>query len=257
MNKEELENKIIDYIDGKLDDGQRLQVEAELAKKAEAFQLYEQLREVMTTMDKSAPLEPSARLRTAFEKMLKEESVVAPRGKSILFQPVFLRAAAGIALVLSGIAIGFWVDKNNQKENELLALKQEVETTKQMMRSLLDNQHSASQRIQGTQVALGMNRADDDVVKALVRTMNGDANSNVRLAAFEALSKFQDDPEVRKDLIASLAIQKDPVVQIALIQLLVKMKEKTVVKELEKIVNDEMNIKAVKDEAYTGILKLS
>ena len=257
MNKEELENKIIDYIDGKLDEGQRTQLEAELAKNPEALQLYEQLREVMTAMDKSKEMEPSGRLQSSFDKMLKEEAHRQPRGNTVFFQPVFFRVAAAVALVISGIAIGYWIHKNNQREDELLALKIEVETTKQMMRSLLDNQQSASQRIEGTQVALSFGRADDDVVRALVWTMNADANSNVRLAAFEALSKFQNDPEVRKALIKSLSTQKDPVVQIALIQLLVKMKEKTVVKELENIVNDEMNIKAVKDEAYTGILKLS
>jgi hypothetical protein len=46
-------------------------------------------------------------------------------------------------------------------------------------------------------------------------------------------------------------------VQIALIQLLVRLKEKGVVNELERMVEDEQNLKAVKDEASNGILKLS
>jgi hypothetical protein len=52
-------------------------------------------------------------------------------------------------------------------------------------------------------------------------------------------------------------MQKDEVVQIALIQVLVKMKEKVILKELEKITQDGEVLKAVKDEAFTGILKLS
>ncbi len=46
-------------------------------------------------------------------------------------------------------------------------------------------------------------------------------------------------------------------VQIALIQLFVQMKEKGVVDDLQRIVDDSRTTKAVKDEAYSGILKLS
>jgi HEAT repeat protein len=125
------------------------------------------------------------------------------------------------------------------------------------MMAMLDNSQSASQRIQGVNVAMGAEKADDEVVKALVKLMNEDPNSNVRLAALEALSKFIDEAPVRNAILTSLSKQKDPVVQIALIQLLVRMKEKGVVNDLQKIVDDEGTIQAVKDEAYTGILKLS
>jgi HEAT repeat protein len=95
------------------------------------------------------------------------------------------------------------------------------------------------------------------VVTALVRTMNEDPNTNVRMAALDALSKFYEEPAVRKALIRSLEKQKDPIVQIALIQLLVRMKEKGVVNDLKRIVDDNEVLTPVKDEAYTGILKLS
>jgi hypothetical protein len=62
---------------------------------------------------------------------------------------------------------------------------------------------------------------------------------------------------VRKVLIESLAKQNDPVVQISLIQMMVDMKEKSIIGELEKLTQQKEILKAVKDEAYTGILKLS
>ncbi len=102
-----------------------------------------------------------------------------------------------------------------------------------------------------------MEKPDDEIVKVLVKTMNEDVNTNVRMAALDALSKFHHDPLVRRELVKSLAKQKDPVVQIALIQLMVQMKEKGVVNDLQKIVDDNKSMKAVKDEAYTGLLKLS
>jgi len=257
MEKEKLEALIIEYIDGRLVGEEKVNLEREISKEGEVFQLYTQLKVVMEAIERSKAAEPSARLRSAFEQALQKEIQGKGETKTVFFQPVFFRAAAAIVLVLSGVAIGFWITKNQQQNDEMLALRKEVEATKTMMQSMLQNPHSASQRLQGVTVALQMEKADDDVVKALVKAMNEDANSNVRLAALDALSRFQTEPPVRNALVKSLSTQKDPIVQIALIQLLVRMKEKGVLKDLEKMVEDELNIKAVKDEAYKGILKLS
>ncbi len=125
------------------------------------------------------------------------------------------------------------------------------------MLSMLENPQSASQRYMGATGAYVVPKADDEIVNVLAKTMNADPNTNVRLAALEALGKFYQQEHVRKALVTSLTTQKDPVVQIALIRLLVQMKEKQIVKELQKITRDGQVMKAVKDEAHSGILKLS
>lgn len=261
MDKEKLESLLIDMIDGNLDARTKAEVEDMLGKDPEARILLEQLTQVTTAMDRSSELEPGRRIKDRFLKLLAEEqqgnNTDGRREKQVFFQPSVFRIAAAVALVLSGVAIGYWVNKNQQQENEMAMLRREMEATKQMMLAMMENQLSASKRIQGVNVALTIGSADDEVVKALVKTMNQDANTNVRLAALEALSRFQHEPAVRSALISSLDSQNDPVVQIALIQLLVKMKEKGVVNELERIINDSTSIKPVKDEAYSGILKLS
>ncbi len=162
-----------------------------------------------------------------------------------------------MALLIAGGGIGFWISKHNDQRQELEALAAEMKATKVMMMALIGNQQSASQRIQGVNVAMTIETADDDVVKALVKRMNEDPNTNVRLAALDALSKFYEEPMVRKALVEGLATQKDPVDQIALIRLMVKIKEKGIVTDLKKIVEDEQSMEAVKDEAYTGLLELS
>jgi len=257
MDKELLEGMLIDYIDGTLSEADRVKVEQEIAKNEEAYKLYEQLREVITAMDKSEKFEPGSNVKASFERAIQEELAKSKQGKTVFFQPVYFRAAAAVLLVISGIAIGNWISKNNAREEQIAKLQQEVAATKQMMLSMIDNQQSASQRIQGANVALKIVKADDEVVNALVKTMNEDGNTNVRLAALEALAKFRDQPHVRKVLIQSLAIQKDPVVQIALIQLLVQMKDKDAVKGLENIIDNAETMEAVKDEAYSGLMKLS
>ncbi|NOT74661.1 MAG: HEAT repeat domain-containing protein [Cyclobacteriaceae bacterium] len=257
MEKEKIESMLIDYIDGTLNDTERSIIEAEIAKSEEVRKLYNQLRKVLGAIDLSGKLEPGLRLRNSFEKALEEEIAKEKPTKTIFFQPTFYRAAAAVVLILSGVAIGVVVSNNLQRENEMAVLRKQIEDNKQMMLGMMDNQQSASQRIQGVNVALKIDRADNDVVRALAKRMNEDPNTNVRMAALDALSKFHQEPLVRKILIESLGQQKDPVVQIALIQLMVRMKEKGAVKDLEKIIDDNKSMEAVKDEAYTGILKLS
>jgi HEAT repeat protein len=261
MEKEKLESLLIDYIDNKLNTVDRQAVEQELVRNPAAYKLYEELKEVIHVMDRSARLEPSLKLKNNFENILKAEIAGNRQTKTIFFQPVFYRVAAAVALLIIGGGIGFFISKQNDKrldemakqmkENQLL-----MEQTREMM-AMMTNDQSASQRMQGVNVAMQLEKPADEIVKALVKTMNEDPSSNVRLAALDALSKFIGEEGVRKELISSLSKQKDPVVQIALIQLMVKMKEKGVVNDLRRIVDDAKTMQAVKDEAYSGILRLS
>ena len=70
MNKEELEGMLIDYIDGTLSAPDRIRVEQELAVNEEARRTYEQLREVMSSMDQSKELEPGTSLKASFDKII-------------------------------------------------------------------------------------------------------------------------------------------------------------------------------------------
>jgi len=258
MDNEKLEMLLIDYIDGKLPEPERKQVEQELTNNENAYKLYKQLKEVIHAMDTTKELEPSHELKHQFDAMLANEINASKKtSKVVLFQPGFYRIAAAVALLILGGGVGYWISKQNDQRQEIAKIKAELDRTKSMMMALIGNQQSASQRIQGVNVAMTIENADDEVVKALAKRMNEDPNTNVRLAAVEALSKFHNEPLVRKVLIEALAKQKDPVVQIALIQLMVQMKEKGIVNDLKRIVDDEKTMKAVKDEAYSGILELS
>jgi len=258
MDNEKLEMLLIDYIDGKLTDAERQQVEQELVRNENSFRLYEQLKEVIHAIDKSKKLEPSHNLKKQFDEFLATEIKASKKEtKIIFFQPAFYRVVAAVALLVVGGGIGFWISKQNDEHQRLIAIENELKATKVMMMGFIDNQQSASQRLQGINVALTIQNADAEVVNALAKRMNEDPNTNVRLAALDALSKFHTEPQVRKVLLDALSTQKDPMVQIALIQLMVKIKEKSVVNDLKKIIEDSESMKAVKDEAYTGILKLS
>ena len=255
MERERLEGLLIDFIDGRLTESERKEVKELISNDPNTRLLYEQLKQVTSVMDRSSEVTPTNRLSRSFQQMLMEEEaqLKAPKQKQIFFTPQVYRAAAAVFLIISGVAIGYYVNQYNTQQKELAELKQFKNETLAMM----SDQNSASQRMRGVNVALTIENADSEIVSALINTLNKDKNTNVRLAALEALSKIHHEPKIRKALIASLTNQDDPIVQIALIQLMVKMKEKGVLKDLNKIIEDNDAIQPVKDEAHSGILKLS
>ena len=259
MEKEKLESLMIEYIDGTIDQADREQIEREIRNNPDAAILFQQTQKVLQAINQSSLLEPTTFLKENFEKEL--QSLIAGEKREIkiisIKQSYLYRIAAGLALVLASGALFYWVNKGIEQDRELTRLKEEMQKTKTMMMTMLENQSSAGQRIQGVTVAYKMEIADDEIVKALVKTMNQDRNTNVRLAALEALSKFHEQPHVRGALINSLSTQTDPAVQIALIRLLVEIKEMQTLKELERISTDDNALPAVQDEAHAGILKLS
>jgi hypothetical protein len=121
----------------------------------------------------------------------------------------------------------------------------------------LKNMESASERYAAASALIDQKKIDHDIIKVLVKTMNNDPNSNVRLAALEALSKYHREPYVKKQLIESMTLQKDPVVQIALIEFLSKLRNTNIKNALQKIAEDNNTDKPVKDQAYSTLTKIS
>jgi hypothetical protein len=257
MEQERLENMLIDYIDGNLNEVDKQVIERELLKNTALFKRYEELKEVMHVMDRAPRFSPSDELRISFEQLLKEEIRKEQRSTFFLFQPVVYRAAAAVALLVLVGSVGYFIRENQVQREEMAVLKEEMMRTRALVLGQLNDEQSATQRILGVKAAYQTAGADDAIVKALIATMNTDNNTNVRLAAVEALGKFQKEPQVRTALIDALSTQTDPLVQIALIQLMVQMKATEAVKPLQKIIDDEQSLPAVKDEAHAGIFRLS
>lgn len=133
---------------------------------------------------------------------------------------------------------------------------QNINGQKGVMFAGLNDMESPATRINATLQVYKLKDASDDVVDVLVKTLNTDPNPNVRLAALDGLARFYQETYVRKKLVASLRKQQDPLVEIALINLLTRIKESGTLSELEKIVHDENTDKPIKDCAYSGIMQL-
>jgi hypothetical protein len=142
------------------------------------------------------------------------------------------------------------------KRNNTSAIEEENNLRKTMLFAKLNNMESPSQRLTAASQVNQLKEKDTDIVDALVKTMTNDPSTNVRLAALDALGRFYRETYVKKKLLSSLSKQTDPMVQIGLIELLTKMKERSILKQLDKIVNDGNTMQAVKDQAYTSIFTL-
>ena len=115
MEKEQLESLLIDYIDGKLNAADRRKAEQELVNNPDAYTLYEQLKEVMSAMERSASLEPNTRLKTMFDQVIHDEIRMQKSAKVMVIPPAVYRVAAAVAfLVVAGIG-GYWVVQNQEQ----------------------------------------------------------------------------------------------------------------------------------------------
>src|SRR6187402_1517175 len=112
MEKDKLEGMMMDYIDGKLNDVDKKVLEQELMNNPESYKRYAQYKEVILLMNRASLVEPSAKLKVNFEKMLQEEIASMPKQKTVFFTPVLMyRAAAVIALVIAGAGGGYYISR--------------------------------------------------------------------------------------------------------------------------------------------------
>lgn len=132
--------------------------------------------------------------------------------------PLAQLALVAAALVL-GVGLGLFL--RPAAPDELQALRGEVATLHRVVSLSLLREESASARLQG--VAYSRYGADDEVLSALLRVLDEDRSDNVRLAAVEALARFADRDDVAAGLTAALPRQSSPLVQVALVDLLLEL----------------------------------
>jgi hypothetical protein len=138
---------------------------------------------------------------------------------------------------------------------ELKQLQSEMQSMRQLVTLSLLQQQSASARLRGVTYSYQMEQPDPQVQEALLYAVNHDANINVRLSAVDALRKFVRVPAVSKALMDALPVQDSPLVQIALIDMLVESNDGSVIPSLRKLQGSQTN-EAVRQRAEWGLRKL-
>jgi hypothetical protein len=189
--------------------------------------------------------ETSSDLDAKFHAMLrKEKGVDGLSWKNFFSWPQFAPrfALAGVMLLI-GLVAGYLFhspaqNSPGQKEEQIVELSKEVGALKEMIMLSMLEKESATDRLKAVSLTEGMDQASAKVTKALIHTLNNDENVNVRLAALDAIRPYSKQSDVREALVRSIALQKSPLVQVALAELMVELQEKGAVKEFNKILED-------------------
>ena len=214
------------------------ELETFLRKNPECRQAWEEIKELWQAMDLHIVPEPLAGHRerfleklTAFETTAevpeREKNTKTPLPVSLwLWQNRVFRAATWTLLFISGLGLGYWMNNGNSSDQQLDSLQSEVHQMREMLMLNMLKQPSAVDRLKAVSLSTQLSHADTTVISALLQTVNHDPNTNVRLVAIEALLQFIDHPEVRSGLIRAIPNQDSPLVQLALAESMVAMKEK-------------------------------
>ncbi|WP_286755898.1 HEAT repeat domain-containing protein [Roseivirga sp. UBA838] len=244
----EIEQLIEKYFSGEtsLEEEKQLQVffqredlPAELESYRQQILMAAELRKVRTELNDD---DLFAKIEEASEA--KEPKVVELKTN---WQTWGLRVAAAITLVL----VGFWVGERFSQNTEVSEIKEELALLKQQLSS-----NSASGRLQAVSQIKHAERPDEEMLITLFAVMKNDPNMHVRIKAVEALTKMGKQPGSVQALTGALLEENEPAAQIAIIEALVTLQEKSAIESLEKLTEQDQVLKEVRDEAYIGIFKL-
>lgn len=263
MKCKELEEKIIDYLDNKLDKEENLEIEKHLETCERCIDEFRDLKQVMKLISSKEDIEPDDSLRINFYHMLHSEikkskvrGTAEKAGTStVWYDRGIFRIAAGFALLICGTLTGILIQSgiSNSHQAQLEQLKTEVTSLKKAAMFTMLKEESSSNRIQALNYADELDTPDINVIEILVKTLNTDKNVNVRMAAAYALAKYAGQQVVCDSLVRSLSLQSDPILQVTLINILVERREKSAVKPIQKIIKDEGTLDEVKKIAEKSI----
>jgi anti-sigma factor RsiW len=179
MEHEILESLLIDYLDGRLDAAETAKVEQLLKQDSRALQLLNQLKEVMTQMDRATEVTPTSEAKLKFLRALENEVHLETKStKQVFFSPYILKIAAGFIMLMAIAGIGYWLNKTNEQQNQITRLQEQMDSTKNVMMAMIVNSQSASQRMQGVAVSYQIKTADDEIVNALFDAMYNDPSTS-------------------------------------------------------------------------------
>ncbi len=236
-----------DYLDGLLEKNLKASVESHLKECEICSQELSQFKELLNAFKNEESAVPPSSIEAKFLEQLKEEkqmvSKVVPinssaNGKRNSWAVNLLKIAASVALLIGAFLTGKYQTASNDNKEIAQLTAEKIEFQQMAMLSLMENE-SASKRIQGVNYIDGFKNPDEAIVKALADRMLHDKNTNVRLAAVEALGNYTSSETVKKTFIEALKTEKDPSIQITIIHTLVNLHEKKAIEPMKKLLEEE------------------
>ncbi len=263
MTCEKTREKFADYLIGDIDETARRDVREHILGCAACREDLENLTVIWAKLGVLPEEQPGGGLRHRFYTMLEEykdgleaerkaDRAGSRRGWLAFRRPAFAAAFSAL-LLLAGAGAG-WIAGGAGPRRA--GLSREVQDMRQQVALSLLGQRSAADRIQGIGYSAGIDRPKDETLAALFEALDRDPNPNVRLAAVDALYLFRDRPGVRESLVRSLAVQTYPLVQVALIDFLVEVREARAAEALKSLIESDELTPEVKKRAEQGLRQI-
>ena len=253
MNCPEFKELFPDYLTGQLSSQSVQDLKAHLSECDSCRLELHEMTSTWAALGKLPDEAPGPALRGRFYAMLESEKQrlhdeqkpsLAERLDSLVrsWWPRRPALQFGLTLVvlIAGLGIGSKFHQAAPPPNgEMAQLRGEFKEMQQLVSLSMLKQSSSSERLRAVSLSTEVDKPDPSLLNALTNTLNSDSNVNVRLAAVDALMLFSDQPGVLDQLILSLAHQKSPLVQVALIDLLIGIKEKKSLQALRALIQTQ------------------
>jgi hypothetical protein len=270
MNCERTQEKFADYLTGDLDEGGRGEVRDHILSCAACREDLENLTVVWAKLGVLPEEQPGGELRHRFYAMLEEyKDGLEAKGKParatglragwrewLTFRRPAFAASFSAFLLFVGLGTGWLLNGGGAGGGRLTTLSREVQDMRQQVALSLLGKASATERIQGIGYSAAVENPNDTTLAALIDALDNDPNPNVRLAAVDALYLFRNKPGVRESLVKSLAIQTYPLVQVALIDFLVEIREARAAAALKLLIKKNELTPEVKKRAEQGLKQI-
>ena len=239
MTERHVVEDLVAYINGNLDEASARTVEGHLASCDQCRRECEALTTLWDKLGSVPGKLPGTSLEKGFLDMLDtyEQGLKHPgrtpvrmRGESFLDRlrsghPAF-QIGLAVCLLAIGILCGYGLAGSSRNSQELAQLREEVHGLSNLLTVSLLHQESASERLKGVSWSSRLEGTDPTIIATLVYTMKHDRNVNVRLAALDALAKDISSPDVRHEIIHALPGEASPLMQVALVDLLVQINDR-------------------------------
>jgi hypothetical protein len=267
MRCEHIKEKFPDFLVGELDQTSMDEIQAHMAECSSCREEMENLSALWTKLGVLPEERPSNGLRQRFYGMLEEYKEEMNQERPVqhlhkFFSSLFghgwsrspaLQFGFSFLLLFFGLAIGYFIRTGSQSAE----LRREVQGMRQMLAVSLLEQRSSIQRLRGINLSYDLKEPNPQTIDALLNTLDSDPSINVRLAAVDALYLFYDFPSVKESVIRSLSHQISPLVQVALVDLLVTMQERQALESFKKLIQVNDLDPGVKQKLEHGIQELS
>jgi hypothetical protein len=166
------------------------------------------------------------------------------------------QVAMTTVLLVVGFAAGRYSGPRPSSVDDMQALHRELAGTRQLVVLSMLQQQSPSERLQGVSRSYQMQQADPEIITALIRALKSDRSVDVRLAALDSLRRYGRDTQVRRGVTEALSPKQSPLVQIALIDALVEMRETSAVSQIKQLQQASGINPAVRERASWGLAQL-